>query len=225
MAISSPVVLLTTEENAAVPSLPLTLVARLLPVAVLAAAGWSMTTQSPSDSRRPSSAPKPSLDATTARLHAKPPATACTTLSSATVKKLVPGAKTAGKPLKSSDPARRTGCSWNALDGFDYRWLDVTFEIAGENAGGLAGAREFYADRKRATGVPDLGDEASVGTELTKDDGQQTMAAVVVVRTANAVVTVTHSGSDFETRKAPSADAMREGAVAAAEQAVAALGS
>jgi hypothetical protein len=53
---------------------------------------------------------------------AEPPPEACTTISAATVEGLVPGAKTPGTELKTRVVARRTGCSWHALDCFDYRW-------------------------------------------------------------------------------------------------------
>jgi hypothetical protein len=132
------------------------------------------------------------------------------------VKHLVPGAGTDGKKLDTTNSSRRTGCSWHALKGYDYRWLDVTFETSADQAA----ARKAYTDREQPEAAPGLGDEASVGTELTEDDGQQTRAAVVIVRKANALITVTYNGSDFESRKAPSTDTMREGALEAAKAAV-----
>jgi hypothetical protein len=178
--------------------------------------------------RKPSSAPSSSSSA--AHEYAKPPA-ACSTVAAGTVKKLVPGAKTAGEELKLSDPDRRTGCSWNALKGFAYRWLDVTFEAskASDRAGEARSAKEVaeaaYERLKKDTAVPGLGDDASVGDELTKEDGQQLRQAVVVVRRANALITVTYNGSDFESGKAPDATEIREGAIKAAEDAVQALGT
>ncbi|MGP3924528.1 hypothetical protein [Streptomyces sp. 8N616] len=201
------------------PSLPLTLAARLLPVAVLATAGWAMTSRPAADSgSEPAGAPNPARSAAVAPAIAKPPAP-CPAIPAETVKELVPGAKTAGAELDTADPKRRTGCSWHALEGFDYRWLDVTFETTPADQA----ARSAYADRKQPTAAPGLGDEASVGTKLTKEDGQQTREAVVVVRKANALVTVTYNGSDFDSKKAPGADAMSKGALAAAKNALAAL--
>jgi hypothetical protein len=199
-------------------SLPLTLAARLLPVAVLAVGGWNLTTgPRPETDSAPSASQRPSVKAATGPAYEKPPAP-CEAISAETVQKLVPGAKSAGKELQASDPKRRTGCSWNALEGFDYRWLDVTFEVSPAPA-----AREAYDGRKQSSSLPGLGDEASEGAELTEDDGQQTRSAVVVVRKENAVVTLTYNGSDFETRKAPDAKAMHEGALAAAKEAINAL--
>ncbi|MGP3999997.1 hypothetical protein [Streptomyces sp. 8N706] len=204
-------------------SLPLVLVARLLPVAVLATAGWGLTAGSEPEANTPTSAAsRPSVKAATAPTYAKPP-TPCTAVGTGTVEELVPGARTAGTELEVSDTDRRTGCSWNALQGYEYRWLDVSFEVSPE-AGETEAAHAFYTARKRGTAVSGLGDEASADTETTEEDGQETRGAVVVVRQANAVVTVTYNGSDFETRKgAPAAD-MRDGALKVAKEALTALG-
>lgn len=217
--------------------LPITLAARLLPTAVLAIVGWSMTATggSNADAQSPAGAPpNPSASssgsASTASASYRTPPAACTSITAGTLQKLVPGVKPAGKELKLTDPTHRTGCSWNALKGFDYRWLDVTFEIT-TAADGTATpqsaaqvAHKTYAAQKQATAVPGLGDEASVGVSLTKDDGQQTQEAILVVRQGNALVTVTYNGSDFETKKAPSADEVSKGAQAAAKETLTALG-
>jgi hypothetical protein len=196
-------------------SLPLTLVARLLPVAVLAAAGVALTTTADSDAHpRPAGAsPHPSAAATTTAppRYPKPPSEACATIPASTVKKLVPGAKTAGNELKTSDVARRTGCSWHALDDFDYRWLDISYDVTGPRTPDSGSA------------VSGLGDKASISEKLTTDDGQQIREAKVTVHQDNATVTVTYNGSDFGTRKAPAAEVMHKGALGAARKAVAAL--
>jgi hypothetical protein len=218
-------------------SLPVVLAARLLPVVVLAVAGWSMTSPAGSvpvaaPQAGASSSPASSSSAasggasagtgastgtatgSSAAAFSKPPAP-CTTVPVATVKSLVPSAKTAGTELKVSDPTRRSGCSWNALKGFAYRWLDVSFEISGTTQE----AHTLYGKQAQSTAaVLGLGaDEASVGESLTTQDSQQTRESVVVVRKGNALITVTYNGSDFDTKKAPAADVIRQGAITAAK--------
>ncbi|WNE96203.1 hypothetical protein PS467_13065 [Streptomyces luomodiensis] len=198
-------------------SLPLILVARLLPVAVLAAAGVAMTTSGDSDAHATpaSPSPHPSAPATgsAAPRYAKPPTEACAALPEALVKELVPGAEPAGNELKSSDLSRRTGCNWHALHGFDYRWLDISYDVSDV-------AR---AKGKGGSAVSGLGDDASVTEETTEDDGQGIREAVVTVHQDNATVTVTYNGGDFESHKAAGTDAIRKGAISAAKEAVTAL--
>ncbi|MFE5118032.1 hypothetical protein [Streptomyces sp. NPDC056669] len=200
-------------------SLPLTLVARLLPVAVLAAAGVAMTTSDDSDAGATPAGPSPQTSApataAAAPRYAKPPAEACTTLPESMLKELVPGAKAAGNELKSSDLGRRTGCSWHALDDFEYRWLDIAYDVrstAGKKSGSAGGSA-----------VPGLGDDASVTEKTTENDDQGIREAVVTVHQDNATVTVTYNGGDFESHKAADGDAIRKGAISAAKKALAAL--
>ncbi|MGW3244950.1 hypothetical protein [Streptomyces sp. NPDC001070] len=227
-------------------SLPLTLAARLLPTAILAIVGWTMASSSHEDAGRTSangsqtgsaapsgsdsgSGPDAGSGAGNSKdapaTYAKPPAP-CTAIRAATIKKLVPEAKTAGKQLSLTDPSHRTGCSWNALKGFDYRWLDVTFEVSTTSGGqdGEAAAKASYKRLKKATEASGIGDEASVSVELTTEDKQQTREAVVVFRKGNAVVTVTYNGSDFESKKAPADSELRDGALTVAKDALAGLG-
>ncbi|MEU7242459.1 hypothetical protein ACI2L4_09740 [Streptomyces sparsogenes] len=216
-------------------SLPLTLVARLLPVAVLAAAGVAMTTSddagarpgpsaaSPHPSRTAPASPAPPSGGqgggTTAPRYPRPPAEPCATLPAGTVRDLVPAAATAGTELRTSDAAHRSGCSWHALSGFDYRWLDISYDVS---ASAAARARSALGGGPSSP-VPGLGDQATVSLNVTTDDEQRIREAVVVARRANAVVTVTYNGGDFETHEAAGADEMRQGAVAAAKKALAAL--
>ncbi|MDT0542581.1 hypothetical protein [Streptomyces lonegramiae] len=226
-------------------SLPLTLGARLLPVAVLAAAGVAMTTTPDSEARPKPSAhsPRPSTSApsapssgapvdgssgapvdgqgddTAAARYPKPPAKPCATLPAGTVKDLVPGAPAAGTVLTTSDATRRSGCSWHALSGFDYRWLDITYDVS---AAAATRARSEQGDGP-STSVPGLGDQGSVSLNVTTDDKQRIREAVVVARRANAVVTVTYNGGDFETQEAAGTDEIRQGALTAAKKALSAL--
>ncbi|MFJ9175334.1 hypothetical protein [Streptomyces sp. NPDC102360] len=211
--------------------LPVTLTARLLPVAVLACAGWAysgpMAEQSASkDSEsapQSSSAPDEPGKAVASKTFAKPPAP-CESLPKSTVTSLVPDAKTAGKELSATDESVRRGCSWSALKGYDYRWLDVSFEV--KDSDDLA--KKVFANgdgEKRTSPLKGLGDEARVTSSLTTKDKQDTRESVVTVRAGNLLLTVTYNGSDFGSKGAPSNDTVIRGARKAAGDAAASLGS
>ncbi|MFC9848952.1 hypothetical protein [Streptomyces sp. NPDC127595] len=140
-----------------------------------------------------------------------------------TIKALVPGAKTAGQEIASTDKSVRRTCSWNALKGFDYRWLDVSYEIKESDAAAETSYKERVADKSGGGAVPGVGDTAYSVVNLTSEDKQDTREGVVVVRASNAVIVITYNGSDFETKKSPSADVINKGAISAAKDAVAAL--
>ncbi|MFI6943633.1 hypothetical protein ACIBI4_30580 [Streptomyces sp. NPDC050418] len=199
-------------------SLPLLLAGRLLPVVVLAAAGWAWTSgpYAPDDIK-PAAAPQPEASAEAEPEHAKPPEP-CGAVASGTVKKLVPGAKTAGKEIELTDPERRRTCSWSALEKFDYRWLDVSYEVFDSTKTAV----EAY--KKRAVGdakaLNEVGDKAVLTVGLTTKDKQETREAVVVARSGNALMTITYNGCDFESRKAPSAKSIEDGAEDAARAAM-----
>ncbi|MEU2228199.1 hypothetical protein [Streptomyces sp. NPDC018347] len=221
--------------------LPLALTARLSPVAVLACAGWALAsgpaappaaghgtaqntsagTAGSADSSG-SSAAAPSA-ASAAKTYSAAPAP-CASLPSATLKSLVPGAKTAGQEIPSTDTTLRRTCSWNALHGYDYRWLDVSFEIGASDAEVRKEYEQRVAEKSGGGAVPGLGDGAYSVVNLTTEDKQQTREGVVLARVANALVVVTYSGSDFENKKAPATDEINKGAIKAAKSAVATLG-
>jgi hypothetical protein len=213
--------------------LPLALTARLTPVAVLACAGWALTSgpaappaaahrsapqETPAD---PSSAAPSSSAASKAYATAPAP---CSSVPVATVKSLVPGAKTAGKEIPSTDTELRRTCSWNALQGYDYRWLDVSFEISDSASEAKREYEQRVGEKSGGGAVPGLGDAAYSVVNLTTEDKQQTREGVVLVRVSNALVVVTFNGSDFETKKAPGTDEINKGAIKAAKAAVGALG-
>ncbi|MGW0083909.1 hypothetical protein [Streptomyces sp. NPDC003393] len=224
--------------------LPLALTARLTPVVVLACAGWAMTSGpfaassadghrstgqdtrttdagSSSSSSSSGSAPTPS-STPGSKAYASAPAP-CTSIAGKTITSLVPGAKTAGKEIPSTDTKVRRTCSWNALKGFDYRWLDVSFEITQSEAAAQKSYEQRTAEKSGGGAVPGLGDAAYSVVNLTTEDKQQTREGVVMVRASNALVTVTYNGSDFETKKAPGTDEINKGAIKAAREAVSAL--
>ncbi|MER6382828.1 hypothetical protein [Streptomyces sp. NPDC001250] len=219
--------------------LPLALTARISPVAVLACAGWALTSgpaapstaaghqadrTTPSQSSSGSAGSSgPSSGGASAKAYSSAPSP-CTSVPVATVKSLVPGAKTQGKEIPSTDTKLRRTCSWNALQGYDYRWLDVSFEVS-ESA--QVAQQEYEQRVKEKSGggaVPGLGDSAYSVVNLATEDKQQTREGVVMVRASNALVIVTYNGSNFETKKAPDTDEINKGAIQAARAAVGALG-
>ncbi|MFV0132819.1 hypothetical protein ACLGIH_06175 [Streptomyces sp. HMX87] len=214
--------------------LPLALVARLTPVAVLASAGWALSSgpfaaapaaehkTQPRTEQTGSSAPSAPSTQAVARTYTSAP-TPCASLAKGTISSLVPGAKTAGKEIPSTDSTVRRTCSWNALKGYEYRWLDVSFEVMKSDETAEKSYRERVEDRSGGGEVPGLGDAAYSVVNLTTEDGQQTREGTVLARAANALVVITYNGSDFETKKAPGTDEINKGAIKAAKEAVAAL--
>ncbi|GGW79257.1 hypothetical protein GCM10010503_66030 [Streptomyces lucensis JCM 4490] len=213
--------------------LPLALTARLTPVAVLACAGWALTSgpAAPPAAGQPASAPRTPVESASpapsstavSRDYSSAPAP-CGSVPAATVKVLVPGAKTAGREIPSTDTKVRRTCSWNALKGYDYRWLDVSFEIAGSPEEAKREYDQRVAEKSGGGAVPGLGDAGYSVVNLTTEDKQETREGVVMARVSNALVVVTYNGSDFETKKAPGTDEINKGAIRAAKSAVGALG-
>jgi hypothetical protein len=211
--------------------LPLALTARLSPVVVLAAAGWALA--SGPFAAEPAAAPK--AEQTTGNRSASAPATSaasktyaaapapCSGVSKKTITSLVPGAKPAGKEIPSTDSTLRRTCSWNALKGYDYRWLDVSYEVMDSDEAAQTSYRETVEQRSGGGDVPGVGDAGYSVVNLTTADKQETREGVVLVRASNALVTITYNGSDFESRKAPGTDEINKGAIKAAKEAVAAL--
>jgi len=202
-------------------------------VVVLACAGWAMSSSpaSPEDSAAPgdgttqqtrAGTDDPSASPAVTKAYAAAPAP-CGSVSEKTVTSLVPGAKTAGKEIPSTDAKIRRTCSWNALKGFDYRWLDVSFEIMDTEDAAVKSYKARTGEKSGGGAVPGLGDEAYSVVNLTTEDKQQTREGVVFARSANALVVVTYNGSDFETKKAPDTSTINTGAIKAAKEAMAAL--
>ncbi|MFD3841471.1 hypothetical protein ACFWWC_35215 [Streptomyces sp. NPDC058642] len=209
--------------------LPLALTARLSPVVVLAAAGWSLSSgpaptadnDSASKGGGTRSASAPATAAASKAYSAAP--SPCASVSTKNVKSLVPGAKTAGKEIPSTDTKLRRTCSWNALKGYDYRWLDVSFEIMDSDEAAQTSYKARLAEKSGGGDVPGVGDQGYSVVNLTTEDKQQTREGTVIVQASNALVIVTYNGSDFESKKAPDTDVINKGAIKAAKDAVAAL--
>lgn len=212
--------------------LPLALTTRLAPVAVLATAGWALSsgplapapaadTHDSATKSASASPTAPSASAATKTFTAAP--APCSAITPGTVKSLVPGAKAAGKEIPSTDAEARRTCSWNALKEYDYRWLDVSFELSDTDAAAEKTYKERLTEKSGGGVVPGLGDAAYSVVNLSTEDKQQTREGVVLVRASNALVVITYNGSDFESKKAPSTDVINKGAIKAARDAVAAL--
>ncbi|SNX64951.1 hypothetical protein SAMN06272735_6780 [Streptomyces sp. TLI_55] len=212
--------------------LPLALTARLSPVVVLAAVGWTLSS-GPASTGDHESAPdggdgggtkSASAPATAAasKTYAASPAP-CGSITVKNIKSLVPGAKTAGKEIPSTDTKLRRTCSWNALKGYDYRWLDVSYEITDSDESAAKTYKQRIEEKSGGGAVPGLGNQAYSVVNLTTEDKQQTREGVVIVQASNALVVVTYNGSDFESKKAPDTDVINKGAIKAAKDAVAAL--
>ena len=211
--------------------LPVALTARLSPVVVLAAAGWALTSSPATpaghhDAGQQTSAAAPSAPSSTAGTGTKAYTAApapCGSVAVKTINALVPGAKTAGKEIQSTDAKLRRTCSWNALKGFDYRWLDVSFEVMQSDQVAQKEYTNRLAQKSGGGAVPGLGDSAYSVVNLTTQDKQQTREGVVIARVSNVLVVTTYNGSNFETKKAPSTDEINTGAIKAARDAVTAL--
>ncbi|MCW7946885.1 membrane protein [Streptomyces hygroscopicus] len=215
--------------------LPLALSARLAPVAVLATAGWALSSgplsATPTAEHKPAqqkqaaqntpSASDPSGAAATKTYSSSP--LPCTSVTAQTINSLVPGAKTDGKEIPSTDTKVRRTCSWNALKGYDYRWLDVSFEIMDSDAAAQKSYTARTTEKSGGGAVPGLGDAAYSVVNLATEDDQQTREGVVLARVSNALVVVTYNGSNFETKKAPGTDEINKGAIKAARDAVTTL--
>ncbi|MEU6443956.1 DUF3558 domain-containing protein [Streptomyces sp. NPDC047046] len=168
----------------------------------------------------------------------------CAALSAKTLKALVPAAKDKkGSQGSSDDLDARGTCSWNSLDsngvhGSQYRWLslalvrfdsDATLGTGDERAASYLAkqvtAARATADAKglKSEKVTGLGDEATAVTyELKKKEGdfkQQTL----LVRTANAVLTLDYNGAGLAGEKDPDPAKLLKDAKRAAGDAVAAV--
>ncbi|MEU3553399.1 hypothetical protein [Streptomyces fragilis] len=230
--------------------LPLALTVRLMPVVVLASAGWAMSVGPLADppeaaaSGQESTSSGSSADSGDAgdsgdsgeasgkddeepgkktdeagKTHTKAP-DPCKAVSKKTVTSLVPGKLTTGE-LASTDKDVRRMCQWHALKGYDYRWLDVSFEIRRSTED----AQKAFDRVAEGKGGPfkGLGDEAYSLSAVTSDKGNKVQETELTVRSGNAIVVVTYNGGDFVEKTTPSADKIRDGAAKAAGEALAAL--
>ncbi|WP_223279852.1 DUF3558 domain-containing protein [Streptomyces sp. SDr-06] len=169
---------------------------------------------------------------------------ACQSITPASIDKYVPKAKTkAGEVGKTSDPQSQASCTWNGLDdkgvqGSLYRWLDVDFKrydsaqglgtgdaLAQKQYDRAVSAAKATADAKnvKATPLSGVGDQATAITFDLKKTDADFKYGVVVVRTANAVVTVDYNGTGYQGADAPQTNEVQDGATVTAKEAVAAV--
>ena len=157
----------------------------------------------------------------------------CAALDKSTVRDLVPNAKhSRGVEGKTSDTTLRGSCSWNGLDGYQFRWLDVSFQrFASSSALGPGEKRagEYFtkqvenaqprsgAKGLKTAAVSGLGDEAKAVQYSTTKDGDTFRNQVVVVRMANIVYTVNYNGAGYQDADSPDAAKMLARAKAAAK--------
>ncbi|MBQ0987496.1 DUF3558 domain-containing protein [Streptomyces sp. F63] len=164
---------------------------------------------------------------------------ACAALGKDTIEDLVPEADSkSGTAGKSSDVNARSTCSWYGLDGFQYRWLDVSlqrFESDPTLGSAESRAREYFTkqvdeaksvkggkDVKNATPAG-IGDQAAtVRYDITKD-GDGFKNQTVVTRAENVVITLNYNGAGYEDAKPPKADELLKDAEKAAKEAVKAV--
>lgn len=205
---------------------------------MLVAAGCS----SGSESKKTSSTPSASASAPSAKTSGTPSVSAvkyaklpdaCKSLSGKTIDQLVPKAKNkGGEPFVD-------GCSWNGLNDYQFRFLNITFNnlSADPNQGsGDKRAQEFADDQVQKVSKEDgaknakiqkaggVGDSASTVSTVTKNkDGDEFQNESVVARTGNVVITLKFSGTGYEGAKAPDASDMMKNAKNAAKEAVAAV--
>lgn len=163
----------------------------------------------------------------------------CDALAKDTVKDLVPGAKnTAGTAGKSADTSQRSSCSWTGLKGYQWRWLDVSFQRYDSDpaiGSGADRAAEYYGKQVKAVeateGAKDmkssarsgLGRQATEFTYKTTEDKEDYRKQTVVVLHENVVVSLNYHGAGFQGSDQPKADDLLKDAEKAAKEAVAAV--
>ena len=211
---------------------PLTLTARLSPVAVLACAGWALTS-GPLTATQDTAAKD--TQKTPVRDGFRAPSTTANSKTYGAAPALpheAPAAKTittrwcraSSRPARRSrprTPALRRTCSWNALKGYDYRWLDVSFEITdSDERGRRSRTRSASPTRAAAGSCPGSGTRPTPCVNLTTEDKQQTRGGRGhrprrPTRWSSSTTTAATSSPS----KAPATDEINKGAIKAAKEA------
>ena len=105
----------------------------------------------------------------------------CDAVGSDLVKKLVPNAKNSGGTEgKSSDPSLRASCSWNGLDGYQFRWLDISFQRFESNSALGAGekrAKEYFTKQVKDAGPKSAKDAKTADLKGLGDRSRQVIPA------------------------------------------------
>lgn len=163
----------------------------------------------------------------------------CGALSKDSVKDMVPGAKsTAGTAGKSADTSQRSSCSWTGLKGYQWRWLDVSFQRYDSDpaiASGADRAAEYYGKQLRAVEATEgakgmksaaqsgLGQKATEFTYETTEDKEDYRKQTVVALHENVVVTVNYHGAGFQGSDHPKSADLLKDAEKATKEALAAV--
>jgi hypothetical protein len=159
----------------------------------------------------------------------------CGAISQNTVKSMVPGVKNAaGQLISSANANDHGGCSWTGVNGYQYRYLDDSFQRFGSAPGGSAQAQATVAFQStvqaaakaagaKTTQLNGVGDQAALITWDTDSDQAGYHYATVVARTSNVIATVDFSGAGLEGDSKPKADQMDTGAQQAAQEAIASV--
>lgn len=150
---------------------------------------------------------------------------------------LVPKAKsTKGDAAKSSDTDSRGGCSWNGLNGYQYRWLDISLQRF-DSVAGLGSADEQASKRyqeqvgeaqsaakgAQSAATTGVGDQATTVTAQVTQDKEQYAEVTVIARTGNAVIVLDYNGAGFQNAKTPKSSDLQKDAVSAAKEVVASV--
>jgi hypothetical protein len=141
----------------------------------------------------------------------------------------------AGDAAKSADPKTRGGCSWNGLNDYQYRWMNVALQRF-DSVAGIGSAEEqahkWYQEQvtnaqsvkgSKTSAATGTGDEASTVTAQAPKDKVQYEDVTVIARTGNVVIVLFFSGAGFQNAPTPSAADMQKAADGAAKEAVAAV--
>lgn len=163
----------------------------------------------------------------------------CDAIAKDSVKDLVPGAKsTAGTAGKSADTGQRSSCSWTGLEGYQWRWLDVSYQRYDSDpaiGSGADRAAEYYGKQVRAVeateGAKDmkssaqsgLGQEATEFAYETTEDKEDYRKQTVVALHENVVVIVNYHGAGFQGSDEPKSADLLKDAEKATKEAVAAV--
>jgi hypothetical protein len=161
----------------------------------------------------------------------------CKAISQNTVKSMVPGVKNAnGQLISSANANDHGGCSWTRVNGYQYRYLDDSFQRFGSALGSdsaeaqatLGFQSAVQAAAAKAAGaktaqVNGVGDQATLITWDTNNDKTDYHYATVVARTSNVIVTVDFSGAGWEGDSKPKTDQMDTSAQQATQEAIASI--
>jgi hypothetical protein len=160
----------------------------------------------------------------------------CKAMSQDTVNHLVQSAKNPdGTAANSNDPKDRGGCSWNGLDGYQFRYLDDSFQrfdsvptTSAENQAKSAFQQAVQtttdkASSPKTTQLSGLGDSATLVTWDDKKGDDPYHNATVVARSANVVLVIDFNGAGMQGDDKPKADEMDKDTQQAAKEALASL--